>query len=518
MTPILASPLANIEHQLRKLLPADLYAEIWLDPSPRSLARAFQHLRTLQRILYNYTPRQLAEVIPTPGELRHEWQQGTLMFTDLAGFTPLMEANASQGREGAEALLTLLNRYFATMLEIISKSGGNLLEFTGDALLVQFPMDALQSDTLRAVRAAFRMQRAMEAFRHIETSQGVLSLGMRIGVHTGKFLTAEIGTPQRMEHVLMGAAVQRTKRAEGAGTVGRLCMTPEAYEKVQNLFAAEPTQENHLLLIDDYHSDQELGGYEIALARRMSTALMTDASMKGVLRSIGMLVGELDALSSYLPPPILELLVETASKRKIAPQFARPVILFVNIAGIPQSADHANPEETIQLLRTFSRTFALINAAAQSRGGYVKKVTYHLYGSDAMLIFGVPAAHSNDPARAASAALAIQGIMHKLARPTINGQEMDVFFQMGMAVGSVFAAEIGDPRGRREFNVLGDAVNTAARLMVKAGRNEIWMTAALYQEIQNQFVAESLGTIQFKGKSTPTPVYALKEGIGDQII
>jgi hypothetical protein len=94
------SPLANIEPRLRSLLPADLYAQAWVDPSPATLIKVFEHLRTLQRILYDHTPRQLSDDPPRPGQVRHGWQESTLMFTDLAGFTPLVEANASRGKEG----------------------------------------------------------------------------------------------------------------------------------------------------------------------------------------------------------------------------------------------------------------------------------------------------------------------------------------------------------------------------------------------------------------------------------
>jgi adenylate cyclase len=64
------------------------------------LERVFEHLRTLQRILHDYTSRLISEKAPKPGEIRYEWQRGTLMITDLAGFTRLMETNASQGKSG----------------------------------------------------------------------------------------------------------------------------------------------------------------------------------------------------------------------------------------------------------------------------------------------------------------------------------------------------------------------------------------------------------------------------------
>src|SRR5688572_26506629 len=225
MSTATASPLAEIEPRLRSLLPADLYAAAWLDPCQENLVMIFEHLRTLRFILYDYVPRQVAEKLPEPGEVRYEWQEGTLMFTDLAGFTPLMEANAARGSAGAETLLGVLNSYFSEMLEIISKSGGNLLEFTGDALLAVFPKNARSSDAVQALRAGLRMQRAMAHFANIETEQGTFSLRMRIGIHSGRFFTADIGAPRRMEHVLLGEAVHQTKRAEGAGETGRVCLT-----------------------------------------------------------------------------------------------------------------------------------------------------------------------------------------------------------------------------------------------------------------------------------------------------
>jgi class 3 adenylate cyclase len=79
-----------------------------------------------------------------------------------------------------------------------------------------------------------------------------------------------------------------------------------------------------------------------------------------------------------------------------------------------------------------------------------------------------------------------------------------------MARGAVFSAEIGEPRGRREFNVLGDTVNTAARLMSKAGRNQILMTEAVYSEVRERMDCEALGAIPLKGKSAPVPIYALR--------
>jgi adenylate cyclase len=252
------SPLASIEPHLRSFLPADLYATAWVDPSVANLERVFEHLRTLNRSLNDYTSRRVSENPTRPGELRYQWQSGTLMFTDLAGFTRLLEANASQGTSGADSLFKVLNAYFTEMIVIISKSGGDLLEFTGDALLVMFPEDRRRNDTLQAVRAGLRMQRAMQRFSEIETSLGTLKLEMRVGIHTGRFLTANVGTPRRMEHILLGTAVQQAKLAESAGVRGKVNMSEKAQERVREHFRFEDGQPGYKLVIDDL-TDEQLG-------------------------------------------------------------------------------------------------------------------------------------------------------------------------------------------------------------------------------------------------------------------
>lgn len=502
------SPLAAIEPRLRTLLPADLYATAWVDPSPAVLMRVYEHLRTLRRILYDYVPRQLSENLPKPGETRYGWQQGTLMFTDLSGFTRLMEANSSGGRSGAEALLGVLNSYFATMIEIISKSGGNMLEFTGDAMLAQFNGDARLNDTVQAVRAGLRMQRAMAPFARIETAHGTFSLGMRLGLHLGRFLTADIGTPRRMEHLMLGQTVQATKLAEGAGQVGRVNLTMATYEAVKDSFRAEAGKPDHMLIIDDL--GDRLGEYDILppTIRAAGNVLMS-RSADTLLREISDMTARVEPLASFIPFPFLSLLVQSAATRKIAPDFPEPTVVFVNLIGLPEAVDKALPEEEPKLVETLSRMFALINAAVEVRGGVLKKVTYHVGGSDIVIYFGVPTAHTDNAVRAANAALAIRDIIVNLKPPIVGGQPVRTTCQIGIACGNVFSAEIGEPRGRREFNVLGDTVNTAARLMDRAVGNRIFMTEPVFEAIPGRFEIATLEPIELKGKAAPTPVYEL---------
>lgn len=501
---------AEIEPRLRQLLPADLYASAWIEPNPENLERVFEHLRTLYRILNDYMPRQVATSAPHPGEMRHKWQHGTLMFTDLAGFTPLMEASAAQGQAGAQNLLNILNGYFAEMIDIISKSGGNLLEFTGDALLAEFPLDERRNETAQAVRAGLRMERAMANFTDIRAGHVTLSLGMRIGLHTGRYLTADIGTPRRMEHVLLGSDVQRTKLAEGASQTGRVCLTTTAHSRVAEMFRFGPGKEEGYVLVNDDLSDDELGTFDITPSPfRTGASVLLDRSMEGLLYEIHTVVRRVEPLACFVPSPVLNLLVETAATRHIPPDFPEPTIMFVNLRGLPESTDLASPNEIDEIVDRFSHTFSLVNAAVEARGGVLKKVTYHLSGSDMMIMFGVPTAHTDDAIRAADTAITIREIIRNTAPVRVAGNKVYAECQIGIAQGAVFAAEIGEPRGRREFNVLGDTVNTAARLMGSAEGGRILITLPVYRRLSDRFAVRPLGQMPLKGKSISLDIFEL---------
>jgi class 3 adenylate cyclase len=431
------------------------------------------------------------------------------MFTDLAGFTPLLEKNSQHGEAGAKALHKVLNNYFRKMIQVVSKSGGNLLEFTGDAMLIQFPADTKQQDTNRAVRAGLRMQREMEEFSCIEILGEEFSIGMRIGIHYGQFLTANIGTPHRMEHVLLGDALLSAKKTEGKGKNGRVCISPTTLERIEDDYRIELTDEGYGLIVDDF-SEEDLGDYDIVVPKsRMASMVLFDHSREGLLHSIGEAVDKLEPLASYIPHPILRLLVENASSRGLPPDFPQPTLLFINLLGLPEDLAEIDPENLDELVTVFSRLISVINAEIEAQGGVMKKVTYHHAGPDIMAFFGAPVAHTNDIERAIRAAKEIQTLVKRVEPIVIGDQTYKVQSHIGLNQGQAFAAEIGDRQGRREFNVLGNTVNTAARLMDFAEANQIILSESIYKGISDQFETIQHDDVQLKGRSQTLTLWEL---------
>lgn len=506
------SPLSPVEHELRLLLPAKLYTLAWVKPDTETLMAVFEHLRTLRHILEQYVPPTIATAPPIPGQNRFTWQSGTLLFTDLAGFTTLMEAYFTRGHQGANELLAVLNRYFGAMVEIISKSGGNLLEFTGDALLAEFPCDRQGDDILRAVRAGLRMQRAMVDFAHLETQQGPLSLQMRVGIHTGRFLSVDTGTPARMLRTLLGHAVHQAKGAEGAGVVGRVCLTATAAQQLPPDWTVDPLSPHYVLVVDTFKD--ELGEYDITFRRRRaSSSLLFDRTPAGFMQEITTLVHQITPLASYLPRPVLELAVMNVSQRQIPARFTFLTVMFVRLIGVSAACDRAHPDEEVSLVQDCGSVLSFIDSLVAAAGGIMKNPTYQLTDPDMLIYFGALSRYTDDARRAVQVACEIQALITQLPPLQVDNQPYPLACQIGIAQGLVFAAEIGEPRGRREFNILGDTVNIASRLTSRAQGGQTLITKKVYQSVRSELGVEDtlaftdLGRVALKGKEREMQIY-----------
>jgi len=152
---------------LAAYLPASLWQSLSAGDMRRGLLlNALERLRSILHLLSTYLPAHLVQEKmrrPAPGQARGQMLAGSLLFSDVSGFTALSEQLAAL-EDGAEQLTDLMNRYFERMLTILSWSGGILLKFAGDALLVYFPQQEKDEQARWAVRAGQRMIEAMADF------------------------------------------------------------------------------------------------------------------------------------------------------------------------------------------------------------------------------------------------------------------------------------------------------------------------------------------------------------------
>ncbi len=169
----------------------------------------------VKRIFSRYVPEEVVNELAAHPErvtLGGEHREVTLMFTDLAGFTTLVEE--LEPRRAAD----MLNRYMTEMNRVIFRYNGTIVQFIGDAIMAFWNAPLADPDhALHAVQAACAMQSAMEGLNAQLVADGLPPLGMRIGVHTGTVLVGNMGSAiGRLYYTALGDAVNLASRLEGA--------------------------------------------------------------------------------------------------------------------------------------------------------------------------------------------------------------------------------------------------------------------------------------------------------------
>ncbi len=149
-------------------------------------------------------PATSARIAPT-AERRHV----SVLFADLVGFTAL-----SQQRD-AEDVRELLSRYFDTARTVITRYGGTVEKFIGDAVMAAWGVQAIQeNDAERAVRAALELVDAVAAFGE---EVGAAGLRARAGVLTGE---AAVNLDAHADGMLAGDLVNTASRVQAVAEPG----------------------------------------------------------------------------------------------------------------------------------------------------------------------------------------------------------------------------------------------------------------------------------------------------------
>lgn len=117
-----------------------------------------------------------------------------------------------------------------------------------------------------------------------------------------------------------------------------------------------------------------------------------------------------------------------------------------------------------------------LQGAIQAFGGFVNKLDLADEGDKLLAIFGALVAYEDHAERAARAALAMQHALAELITSDGNADLARLQMRIGLNTGNVFAGNVGAAE-RKEYTVMGDAVNVAARVMSSAAWGEIRVTA-----------------------------------------
>ncbi|WP_164842445.1 tetratricopeptide repeat protein [Actinoplanes solisilvae] len=400
---------------------------------------------TWRSYLPEHTLRLLltADSVSNPPVVQHA--EAVVLYADVVGFTALAESFAGSGSYGTEQLTRIINHWFALTADAIAASGGSVVDFAGDALVGMFDYTPATAATVarRAIRCAELIREATAAVVPVITPDGARSLTIRVGLASGQLLLMLLGDP--------------------ATRLQHLIAGPALADAIDALHRAERGE----IVVDAalLESAEPLGTAD--------PQYTPPAPPTGELEQL---------LGPFLHPAIRTRL--RYGRHELVNEHRKVTTAFVRLPDL----DVGNPASVEALQRYLAAGVAIID----QYGGHLRHLMADDKGTILVAVFGTPVSYEDDEERALRCCLELLAL---------GGADRG-----GVTTGPVFCGEVGSDI-RREYAVVGDAVNLAARLMQAAPPGHLLVDRATFKQVSDVAVADGPIEVVAKGKAAPVPAW-----------
>jgi class 3 adenylate cyclase/tetratricopeptide (TPR) repeat protein len=157
---------------------------------------------------HHYTPPHLAErILTSRSAMEGERKLVSVLFCDIAQSTELAT------RIGADAMHTLLNRFFELALVEVHRVEGTINQFLGDGFMALFGAPLAHEDHVRrALLSALAIQHRLHGVAGEEPT--LREIRVRMGVNTGTVVVGKIGDNLRMDYTAVGDTTNLAARLQ----------------------------------------------------------------------------------------------------------------------------------------------------------------------------------------------------------------------------------------------------------------------------------------------------------------
>jgi class 3 adenylate cyclase/tetratricopeptide (TPR) repeat protein len=189
----------------------------------------------------------------------------------------------------------------------------------------------------------------------------------------------------------------------------------------------------------------------------------------------------------------VEIPPEPPAERKQA------TVLFADMSGFTLLSERTDAEEMRALV---NQCFDTLGQVIERHGGHIDK----FIGDEIMVLFGAPIAMEDHAARALYAALELHKKFSDFNQEHMTLRANPLMLHTGINSGLVVAGSIGTGT-KREYTVIGDPVNVAARLVAQAAPGEVLAGEQTRRLAGDEFDFEELGNVTLEGRTRAQKIY-----------
>jgi class 3 adenylate cyclase len=225
-----------------------------------------------------------------------------------------------------------------------------------------------------------------------------------------------------------------------------------------------------------------------------------NTELEGRVREQVSQLERLGRLKRFFSRPVAEAIV-AGGEELLEPHRCEITAVFLDLRGFTAFTDRADPEEVMELLRTYHAT---LGRTVEEYGGTLE----HFAGDGIMIFFNDPLPVEQPAERAVRMALALQ---RAFAPISVAWAKLghDVGLSIGVAQGEATLGVIGFEQ-RWEYAAIGNVPNLAARLCGAAHSGEILLDGQTELDIAPIADTEAVGPLTLRGFLQPVSAFRLK--------
>eukprot|EP01038_Epipyxis_sp_PR26KG_P014011 gene14011-18792_t len=420
---------------------------------------------------------------------------GAVLVVDISGFTRLSGQYCSKGKYGIDELQLATNGYIGQLCEVVYEYGGDIMKFAGDALITvfseqtinmskatrstadhilnssnedtkqnQYPNEFLNSSNEDMKQYPNEVSGIINVIKpkNANTNDTVLLTALlcamklqsmktnvftaHIGLSAGEMCCSILGgNNDRWEFIMAGECLGDISSCLDDAPSQKTCVSSTYFDKFVDVSITKKFESELLpsrcLIVHGIKS--------IELSNKLlSLSPIKNSTSRGICTRTDLNSGLCSIATSFIPLPVTigvngGMFEYMAEIKEVTTMFMR--------------WDSYDPLIHRDLL-SLQPSFLIVQTIIFQTGGFIRQFLVDDKGCVLIVCWGVPSAsYIDNTLRAVQSAIQI--------RMELKSMGMESSF--GITTGNVYCGSIGCPI-RREYSVIGDVVNLAARLMAKA--------------------------------------------------